>query len=235
MSRRTIFVLGAGASKDAGAPLMSDFLDAADAIRNRQDGSIQPNSNLDEQFKLVFSAIAQRQGVFAKSTLELDNIESIFAAFEMAELFGRLGSLKRAEVDRLTTAIKSVIVTTLEKTLKFPVSKGSIQPPTPYREFADLVRDLSGHFPVTVMTFNYEIAIDYALQYASIPINYCLESGTSASYVSLLKLHGSLNWTRCPACGQIAVLRLEDWLSRKTYMGGEGRHSLNELGATSMR
>jgi hypothetical protein len=32
-----MFVLGAGASKEAGAPLMGEFLDAADDIRKRAD------------------------------------------------------------------------------------------------------------------------------------------------------------------------------------------------------
>lgn len=143
MPRRTVFILGAGASKEAGAPLMRDFLDAADAIRNLPESDIRPGSNLDEQFKLVFRGIAELQSVFAKSVLELDNIESIFAAFEMAELFGRLGTLTRAEVGRLTAAIKSVIVTTLEWRLKFPFSGNRILPPRPYQDFVKLIEEVA--------------------------------------------------------------------------------------------
>jgi hypothetical protein len=204
---------------------MREFLDVADTIRNVSGDIIPPGSNLDDDFTLVFRAIAELQSVFAKSTLELDNIESIFAAFEMAELFGRLGSLKDAEVKRLTSAIKSVIVTTLETRLRFPVVGSQIRPPGPYGSFANFVRELNRteSTTVTVMTFNYEIAIDYALQFLSMPLNYCLNPKDPEASISLLKLHGSLNWTRCPnpKCNVITVLEIQKWLPTKRFFLGD--------------
>jgi hypothetical protein len=88
--RKSIFIMGAGASNDAGAPVMSNFLDQAYRVLRYTDASIDRG-----KFELVFDAINQLQAVFAKSILELGNIESVFAAFEMAELFGRLGKLIR--------------------------------------------------------------------------------------------------------------------------------------------
>lgn len=69
-----------------------------------------------------------------------------------------------------------------------------------------------------MLTFNYEIAIDYALEFLGMPLDYCLESGRE-EYVSLLKLHGSLNWTRCPKCNQIGVLNLANWFAGRRYFG----------------
>ena len=128
---RVVFILGAGASKEAGAPLMRDFLDVSDSLREQQTGRTR------EEFDLVFKAIAELQAVLAKAKIELDNIESVFAAFEMADLFGRLGSLKQEEVRDLTTAIKSVIVTTLESQILLRHREERLQPPNPYGNFVD--------------------------------------------------------------------------------------------------
>src|SRR5947209_4593276 len=104
-----------------------------------------PGTQLREQFDLVFRAIAELDPVFAKSNIEVGNIESVFAAFEMADLFGRLGSLKEVEVQRLTSAIKAVIVTTLESRLLFNLHGSRIHPPYPYEQFVKLLRDLQKH------------------------------------------------------------------------------------------
>lgn len=198
---RIVFILGAGASKEAGGPTMREFLDVAEKIRERQNGRTR------EHFDLVFKAIAELQGVLAKSALDLDNIEAIFAAFEMAQLFGKLGNLKDDELHTLTTAIKSVIVTTLESEISFTMRGERLQPPTPYGSFAGLLRNLvrpSNALPlvnaISLMTFNYELALDYALHFNSLNASYCLTPDAATSQVSLLKLHGSFNWTQCPNC-----------------------------------
>src|SRR5262245_33819572 len=99
-----VFILGAGASREAGAPLMDDFIDKAeDCLRSDACGP-------DEQaFRLVFKGISALQSVYAKATLDSNNLESVFSAFEMAKLFGRLGPLGPAEIDDLPAAIRRVI------------------------------------------------------------------------------------------------------------------------------
>ena len=52
---KTIFIFGAGASRQAGGPLMSDFLDKAyDLIRLKTQGVIESS----QQFETVFSVVA---------------------------------------------------------------------------------------------------------------------------------------------------------------------------------
>jgi len=63
---KTVFILGAGASRQAGGPLMSDFLDMADEFRR-----VQTNLSPDDlrAFEDVFNAISELQGIYAKSYL----------------------------------------------------------------------------------------------------------------------------------------------------------------------
>src|SRR5271156_2630675 len=102
----TVFILGAGASHSAGAPLMRNFLDAAERLRTHARTG-------RADFELVFEGIAALQQAHFKSAIDLDNIESVFAAFEMAKLLGRLGNMESSKIEMLTGAMQSVIEKTI--------------------------------------------------------------------------------------------------------------------------
>jgi len=78
---RTVFVLGAGASREGGAPLMNDFLDVAEELLHQKRVG-----NAAEHFELVLRARDSLQAVHSKAILNVRNLESVFGAFEMAEL-----------------------------------------------------------------------------------------------------------------------------------------------------
>ena len=78
-----LFILGAGASKSAGGPLMADFLDIADNLVRTRDDGIQ---NAKKEFDDVFDAISELRTVYAKSYLDVDNIEVLFGAIEMGDI-----------------------------------------------------------------------------------------------------------------------------------------------------
>jgi hypothetical protein len=63
--------------------------------------------------------------------LDLDNLESLFGAFEMARLFGRLGNLADPELQELGSAIRQLIVRTIEKRIIYPVHERQVRPPIP--------------------------------------------------------------------------------------------------------
>jgi len=173
----TVFILGAGASRAAGGPLMVDFLDIAEDMFEGMRQSQEPNSVRDS-FELVFREIHKLQEVYARSTLDLNNIESVFAAFEMATLLGRLGDLTRQEVQQLAPAMRHLIVCTLEGRIPLK-SENDRFTPVPYEEFAKLLLDMI-HFAnmsVSVITFNYDLALDYALsQHKTLgPVDYGLD------------------------------------------------------------
>jgi len=49
MISRIVFILGAGASKEAGAPLMREFLDVAEVVREQQTGETRKQFDLGVQ------------------------------------------------------------------------------------------------------------------------------------------------------------------------------------------
>jgi hypothetical protein len=86
--KSTVFILGAGASSAAGAPLMNTFFHAGDTFI--QEGRV---GWAIEYFENVFGARRALQTACAKSYIDIDNLESIFSCFEMACLVEQLGTL----------------------------------------------------------------------------------------------------------------------------------------------
>src|SRR5437870_2326703 len=68
---KTVFILGAGASKKAGAPLMDEFLDVAEGR-----WKVGAAGKSEESFKSVFKGIAALQDVHSKARLDFNNIEA---------------------------------------------------------------------------------------------------------------------------------------------------------------
>ena len=62
------------------------------------------------------------------------------------------------------------------------------------------------------LTFNYDILLEVALTWAKLPFNYRLPSEPEDEGIPLLKLHGSVNWTRCPDCQDIVALSIPHYL-----------------------
>ena len=204
---KTVFILGAGASKKAGAPLMAEFLDRARSLRSRSGSDAV-------QFDKVFEAIKLLRMVYYKSHLELHNIESVFGAFEMGRLIGRLGDCPVKQIGELSNAMKRLIVKTLELSIEFPVLDEVVHPPTPYKDFAGMVRHMISRDqdpPCTILTFNYDVALDYALHFNQILINYCIGDNPRGSLLKVLKLHGSVNWAKCEDCNSVTPWHLESF------------------------
>jgi NAD-dependent SIR2 family protein deacetylase len=192
---KLVFVLGAGCSAAAGAPTMPRFLDAAESIcRSKKlfEGD-------QEKFDLVFRAYDCLQSVYSKSSdIDLLNVESLFAAFEMAETIGSLRGLAEPHsASQLIPAITRTIVRTIELTVRFP-GKGA---PVPYDRFCAWLKPRSSD--VSILTFNYDICLDWALHLNGLKPDYRLpnDGPEDRGSVDLLKLHGSLNWAQCDLCG----------------------------------
>jgi NAD-dependent SIR2 family protein deacetylase len=199
---KTVFVLGAGASRGAGAPLMADFLDRADdllAVKGDLPGR--------EAFRRVFELLSQLRSLQAKSFLPLDNIETLFGAVEMGLLIDKIGVRKGEEIRMVRDAIITLIVQTLEYSIQFPVVGDYIQPAVPYDRLGQLISEHRRHGNTkqnfSFITFNYDIIVEQALGCFGIPVDYGLDESFSGRGVPVLKLHGSTNWGACPKCGQI--------------------------------
>lgn len=198
-----VFILGAGASKDCGAPLMANFLDVADDLRLR--GKTGTDA---EHFERVFKSIAALKSVQAQLTLDTYDLEKVFSAFEMGAMIGRLGTIEQVDdIEKTRTAMTRLIARTLQETVLFQFARNRLAPPQSYSQFVELLvkaRDPSAtRNPLRpgIITLNYDLALDFALHWHRVQFSYGIqEAELGASVLPLLKLHGSLNWGSCPKC-----------------------------------
>ena len=214
----TLFILGAGASRQAGAPLMSDFLRVADHVLKQ--GKVEKYRN---HFVKVMNGKSALQAVHSKSKLEIDNIEVLFSAFEMAEALGIPLEFNGVRLESLIESLKILIAATIEASLELPVEGGTPEAPRPYGSFASLVEYLTNRTQpgesVAVITFNYDLACEYAFFRANIPVSYALECEPIAKEgMPLLKLHGSLNWANCPEKSQVVPYTIENHFRKHSWV-----------------
>ena len=201
-----VFILGAGASFEAGAPLMNNFLDIAEDLL--VSGKVNEHR---EAYEAVFQAISELQIVYSKSYLDLNNIESLFGAIEMGNIVDRLVKKTGEEIGLVRESLIKLIVHTLEKSMTFPVYDKRIHAPGAYSEFVELVHDLGDS---SFITFNYDLGLDYALlSNNQTTIDYCLTPERKGN-MKLLKLHGSINWGKCEECGEIIEYSLDNYFRR---------------------
>lgn len=217
---KTVFILGAGASYQAGVPLMSNFLDEAQKILN--SGNLTKED--EEAFDLVFKGISSLQSVHSKSKLDINNLESVFATFEMAKRLNKMPGFEIDEIPILIKSIRRLIVVTIERLLKIPFRDRRITPPKPYDKFAVLLKKLKTELQpkedISILTFNYDIAADLMLHHLSYGPDYCLMNSTDfggRDVVKLLKLHGSINWGVLKEFDRISPFYIEDFLKRNKF------------------
>lgn len=225
-----VFILGAGASKEAGAPVMAEFLDKADELRRGQKlGEFQ------EHFDRVFEAIWALQQVHSKSQLDLDNLESVFGAFEMGRLTKKLPGFQPEDIEPVLQSIRRMMVRTLEMTMKYRIENGTVHPFSNYLALAKLIEDLSrvGRSDrCSIITLNYDIAIDHALDCMHRPPQYYVAGVSPHGATTLLKLHGSLNWARCSKCAAIIPWAISSFMHqiRPSLMMSEAKGGFLNVG-----
>lgn len=211
-----IIILGAGASVSAGAPLMIDFLDkakmcyAAKQVKSRT------------AFENVFSAIGKLQLAHSKAQLDIVNMESVFNALEMARLAGGFSEYTDDNINSVIKDFQTLILETLEASIKFPANRGQVGATTDYKRLAELLYDHKNKndlmHDISFISFNYDIAVDHALQIYGHNPHYYLYSPSSRN-TPLLKLHGSCNWTTRHDTGDIIALDLKDYWNKYSYQG----------------
>jgi hypothetical protein len=200
---KVLFILGAGASRAVGVPVMKDFLDRAHELMYTEGVS-------RDAFDRVFRIVAALQILHAKSHTDLQNIESIFNLFEMSQLVGRLPGVSEEDFKSASSSIRRVLAETIENSCLFPIVDARVTPGEPYRSLVHRLRErhYTKKLPLdwAFVTFNYDIALDFAINWSNLKVDYGLHPKDSdPKSVRLFKLHGSLNWTECE-CGEIVPL-----------------------------
>lgn len=249
---KTVFILGAGASREAGGPLMFDFLDRAEELYYRSD----VNKNA---FRDVLDARSELQSIYAKSYLDLDNFETLFGAIELASITGKFGQRDPEEIAKLRNSMITLIIETLERTIEFPrepspgSEDGILYPPTPYGKFVEMIGNVidqthnsNRQAEVSIISFNYDIALESTSSLARrlatrsstksrVEFTYCLPDDDSSNKIPLLKLHGSMNWGTDTKSQKITPLQIlmtdEFWPFQNTRNAPENKQ--HYLGVTN--
>jgi hypothetical protein len=230
-----VYILGAGFSKDAGAPLIHDFLDRARGFFDDPDSELDLHER--SQFEEVFRFKRELARAREKFRIDLDNIEELFGLVEMSQ---RLGSAPPATRDATVYLIAKTLQLAIKDTGNRPqVRIGLATGYASQASFINYVRrgpsggdvfdtDVYTHFAVllsgkyddqsklasrsnAVITFNYDLILDDALARVGIKPGYELtdavfDEPSVERTVPLLKLHGSTNWAICEKCNQIHIL-----------------------------
>ncbi|MEP2446460.1 hypothetical protein A8B79_14200 [Balneola sp. EhC07] len=220
---KTVFVLGAGASHDVGAPLVNNFLD--EAWKLWKTGNIQPDQ--EKSFKRVFSALGELQRVHSKSKLNLNNLESVFSIFEMSSYLGHYFNEpdegnRTTHASEFVKALKELIIVTLERSIKLPIANGNITPMGSYVDFVKLVNRLrrkgQPNHDVKIISFNYDLMLDLSFEKAGIGVDYGLKAySSSRNPIPIYKLHGSLNWGVEEESNQIIPWDFASYFSNRSY------------------
>lgn len=187
-----VFIVGAGCSVHAGAPVMNNFLDRA-----RELLAAKEVDDRREQFELAFDVVSHLQRVHSKARLDHNNIESVFSAVDLARTLRKLPGIQPTGIDDALKSLVWLIVRTLEQTIKFETESGFARGTSEYLKLAELISEIQGRQPklsAAVLSFNYDIAMDVSFVASGVPFTYGLNDGEGG--VPLLKLHGSLNWGR---------------------------------------
>lgn len=183
-----VFILGAGASVEAGAPLMNNFMD----ISRKLLRDIEPSNGIfaNGEIDHLMSVFSKLQNANAKGSIDIYNIESILGALEMAEILDieLLGEKKF----NLKDSYLKMIYYTLTQTMQFELNRSNflrINAHESYYKFIELFEVLDNS---AILTFNYDLGLDVALTDKQIDYSYYLNEEDNE--FPLLKLHGSLNW-----------------------------------------
>jgi hypothetical protein len=110
-----VYILGAGFSRDAGAPLIHDFLDRARELFDNPDSTLDRQER--EQFEEVFKFRREVAKAREKFRIDLDDIEQLFGLVEMSQRLGTVSS-----------ATRDATVYLIAKTLQLAVASPGQQP-----------------------------------------------------------------------------------------------------------
>lgn len=203
-----VFILGAGASKQAGVPVMCEFLDTAFYLLK----SKQIRPEYENDFEVVFGAQTLLQRVHSKAKLDINNLESVFAALEMARTIGGFDSYDLKKIDDTIQSLKRLIVQTIIHKLRIPAFRGVVEAPACYGNLVELISRLRNRperqHQISILTFNYDLATEISIQFKNDVVDYALDefNRSGGDAIKVLKLHGSLSWAQCNKCKKIGFL-----------------------------
>lgn len=225
---KTVFILGAGFSAEAGAPSQAKLIQKALELEKAQSAS---NNNCTHTLKNFLTESLN----IAEYQLNDVPLEDVFTPLDKCAVENlSFRSLSAKQVIEVRDAVSHLIGRVLDNELYNPENKRYI------RNFSKKIVELSkmrsggnykDHDPVSIISTNWDILLDNALHQTinnqasetqKGVVDYCcyvsslsetddkvkpgLEILGKGGYnVKLVKLHGSLNWLQCSQCLRLYV------------------------------
>lgn len=218
---KPIYILGAGASKAIGAPLIKSFLLRARELIYSPDFSKTleqdvMRSGLLSHFNHVFAYQSDLYKTRRFLGIDLDDLETLLSILDMNCQAAKFNIQIRPDfplysdpglLDAIREGFFSVIISTLKASIdrrRFP--------------YDTLIRALAANEHSAFITFNYDTSIEEALELSH------NDRGTDRFFVDygfstderlnvdpksrkVLKLHGSADWTYCTKCEKLTALK----------------------------
>lgn len=202
-----VIILGAGASKAAGCPLLNDFMDKAEAIYWKKTTDV-PTWEKAPHFNKVLQLIRHFRSIYMSIGLNTLNIEELYGLVETDDLIGMLQRVKNADkterFHNIKDSLNVVIAETISQCSQFyydlkgttgPRSAVGVVSHQSYRDFAaGIKRGKDAGRRYAIISFNYNLEVEVALHELGIDWRYCHDGVLHGMVIPLLKLHGSLNW-----------------------------------------
>lgn len=217
---KTVYILGAGFSKDAGLPLADGFFSAMKDVRLNLEREYQiPHIQVPLTETLRFHDELSNNLSFPLP-IRSDNIEDVFSLFAAESI----GKNHRPRFDRFS--MQNAIACTLAIKTR-DACKAGIGIPQKYAKWLRLMlgnTDAKDYGNISIITFNYDDIIerscnllkvnynvgfdlengdckyyqdtDWSRNNENLEANRCLVSSTNTNSLSLYKLHGSVRWLR---------------------------------------
>ncbi len=217
---KTVFILGAGASVESGAPLMSNFVKRAKQLQAKGAYGDEGRHVQD----VLDAAYTELRSVHSKSTIDYENIEELFSAIDIAQVIRRFGSRPPEKIEDLRNSIVVFIYRTIEESIRIPFDGGAIRATKGYDNIAEHASEKVrrsarlGLQEVSFITFNYDTCLELALDKCGLGVDYGLSEPFIDSFANqfqvklpVLKLHGSINWAMCPRCDTIVATEINPW------------------------
>ena len=222
---KTVYILGAGFSVEAGAPTQAAII--PEAFRLYKDNT----SNFDKQRFTEFTGFIREQLNISEKRFSDIALEDIFTPLDRClSESSQFRGVGLDSIMRIRESVFYVVGRTIQLLLKeTDKSKDYIN------DFAEYLTDKSSiradrnyrnEDPTSVISANWDILLDNSIYQAIFQkgydavVDYCcyissrdendssvkpgLEKlGQGGFNVKLLKLHGSLNWLQCPRCARL--------------------------------
>ena len=186
---KTVFVIGAGFSKEAGFPLTEEFTDEEKITKIRSNLNETERQRLDKVTGYFLNRIQEK---YCK-----DNIESVLNHIAVADYLAMEATTNDAETYP-SSQIFSDLLWYIARVLK-ESAKSTV--PVEYEKFVKYAYDNK----CPVISFNYDLIIEEALRKLNIECDYGFDTIPIDNSLFLMKMHGSVNWAFCSKCENVVI------------------------------